>query len=424
MAKPLFSKTQNIVKGEGGFVFLTVTMLGSILFAAALSYVDLMVGQARIIRGSQNQLEAQAAAEAGLEDVAWECSYNGQLFLSGNGWTTSGSDKTKTVTWTNTSGTSVGSYTTTVSDWSGNNPSVTVVGTSSSSGASTSSTMKALLAPRPMFNDSITAAGTITLGGNAYTDSYNSSSGAYGGSNRATSGSTSTNSTSTGAISLSGNAQVKGNAGVGTGGTVTVANHASVLGSTTTGVANTIASNTVPSGLSALSSSGTIALTGSTTQTLTAGSYKYTSISTSGSSNLRISGNVTLYLTGTSSIANSGTSGITINSGSSLTVYFDGSISVSGNGFVNNNGSANPTTFQMYGTSTATSITISGNGNTSGVISAPNANIVVSGNGDIYGSVIANSFTGSGNGGFHYDENLATTGPASFYKLRWVRRTS
>ena len=60
----------------------------------------------------------------------------------------------------------------------------------------------------------------------------------------------------------------------------------------------------------------------------------------------------------------------------------------------------------------------------SGIIDAPQANMVVSGNGNIYGAVIANAFIAKGNAGFHYDENLATNGPMTSYKLGWTRRAT
>lgn len=146
-------------------------------------------------------------------------------------------------------------------------------------------------------------------------------------------------------------------------------------------------------------------------------------MSTSGNAVLTISGDVSLYLDATSSaFSNSGNARISISSGSSLTIYVNGSVSVSGNGLVNNNGTSSPMTFQLYGTSTATSLAITGNGSTTGIIDMPSAHVAVSGNGDIYGSVIANTFSASGNGGFHYDENLASSGPSNGYKLRWARR--
>ncbi len=79
-----------------------------------------------------------------------------------------------------------------------------------------------------------------------------------------------------------------------------------------------------------------------------------------------------------------------------------------------------PKTFQLYGTRTdedakptasgPQNISISGNGNLSGVVYAPNADIEAKGGGNsgyIYGSVVGESLKFTGNDSFYYDESLA-----------------
>ncbi len=77
-----------------------------------------------------------------------------------------------------------------------------------------------------------------------------------------------------------------------------------------------------------------------------------------------------------------------------------------------------PICFQLYGTRTPEevaisgkqSITISGNGNLSGVVNAPYADISAKGGGNsgfMYGSLIGASLTFTGNDCFYYDESLA-----------------
>lgn len=81
-------------------------------------------------------------------------------------------------------------------------------------------------------------------------------------------------------------------------------------------------------------------------------------------------------------------------------------LDLGGNGTVlpNNMFDASLIQFQYNGTG---AINIHGNGNTTGVVYAPNAAITLSGNGTIYGSVIGNTLLANGNPvRIHYDRNL------------------
>ncbi len=417
-AKAIFSR-------QDGFVLVTVTLLGSILFAGAVSYMSTISNQTHITRASNNQLSAQSIAEAGIEEAAWELAYNNASFSSSDGWAISGSDKIKTVSsFTDADGNEVGSYTTTVTDWASNTPLISVVGTASAGGASNTVTIKASMSPRSAYTSAATTHEAIVLSDNVMVDSYSSDSGAYGGDNITDNAGLNTNSTASGAITLSDHVEVNGNAGVGSGGTIDILDSATLSGTTSAGVINTLVSNTVPSALSSLVSLGSLVLGGNSSQTITTGNYKYTDITTSDNATVTISGNVSLYLTGTTSLSSTGNSGININSGSSLTVYVDGSVALSASGFANDNGSANPGSFQLHGTPSATSVAISGNGDISGIINTPQADVSISGNNDFYGSIIANSLTASGNANIHYDEALPLSGPSPIYKLLWTRRTS
>ena len=422
--KKILAHWRTVRGSEKGVVFVTVAVFSTILFVGSLSYMDLITGQSRMMRAGQNQLEAQTLAEAGVEEAAWQYNYDGGAFT---GWASSTDGaghvlKTNTVnSFTNLTGTVIGGYTVVVDT---NTRIITSTGQSNRVGGSNIKTIKAYMTPQPLFGNSITTKSTISLTGNAYTDSYNSTAGVYGGSNRLLNGDVQTNAGTNGALTLSGNTIIKGDAGVGTGGTVASSGNASITGATSTGVANTFNDVTVPSSLTSLTPQSSIDLSGNNSQTIAGGSYRYPSISTSGNSVLTINGDVVIYLTSTNSLSNTGNSNIRINSGSSLTIYTAGNVSISGNGIVNNNTSANPLSFKLYGTPTNTAINISGNGDISGVINAPQAQVTVTGNGNIFGAVSADTYTSTGNGGFHYDENLANNGPIGFYKLGWTRLTT
>ena len=146
-------------------------------------------------------------------------------------------------------------------------------------------------------------------------------------------------------------------------------------------------------------------------------------------SDLTIAGNGTVILTagpGATAIRLTGLDGLNIPAGSSLTIYTAADIMIAGNGILN--GNSQPTSFQLWGTSTsgfAQSLEIKGNGALKGVTYAPNGNVRITGNGDVMGSVVANNITVVGNALFHYDESLANWGGTNpFGVVKWRELTT
>ena len=106
----------------------------------------------------------------------------------------------------------------------------------------------------------------------------------------------------------------------------------------------------------------------------------------------------------------SGSDIITIASTGSIQVYVGGtSCAIGGLGVINQPGLAEQ--FIMYCAPTVTSFSISGNGQFTGVVVAPSANVALNGGGsstlDFNGSLIANTITLNGHYNFHYDEALS-----------------
>jgi len=118
---------------------------------------------------------------------------------------------------------------------------------------------------------------------------------------------------------------------------------------------------------------------------------------------------------------------ITIGAGVNAKIYFTGGLNVKAGDLVNNNVdgaigiyNADGTSstdysrsghLQFYGISptdgSTQSIAIGPPGNVYATIYAPSGNISLTGNPDWFGAVLARSFTGNGNTGFHYDKELA-----------------
>ena len=402
---------------DRGFALITAIIFSTGLLTFAVAYVDLLLSERRLVQSSQNMLSSESLAEAGMEEAMWEYNYGGADFT---GWTTSGTTRSKTgVSFTTTGGTTVGTYDVTVTGVGTTTPEITSVSNLSGvGGTALSSTVKSKLAQRARYARAITTKNSVTLSGNAYTDSYNSSgSTAYGGSNIAQNGDVSTNSTSTPAISLTGNAAIKGDAGTGSGGSISMTGNAYVTGSQSSSVDNAFTSNTTVAGGGSDYSGN-----GNGTAALTTGTYS--SFSLSGNFVATVTGNVTLNITSTGSGAFgvSGNAYISVASGSTLTINTNGPVSLAGNGIVNSAVSTNVQAVTINGSGSAATVTLSGNGAFAGLVNTPDAAVTVTGNGAVYGAIIGSSFTSSGNGGVHYDENLATNGPGSGYKLDWMRK--
>lgn len=128
---------------------------------------------------------------------------------------------------------------------------------------------------------------------------------------------------------------------------------------------------------------------------------------------------------------------ITIGPGVNAKIYFTGSMNVKASDLVNNNvdgavgvlnADGTPSVnysraghLQFYGISpmdgSMQSIAIAPPGNLYATIYAPSADISLTGNPDWYGAVVAHSFTGNGNTGFHYDKEIAGFGVPIDYQL-------
>lgn len=134
------------------------------------------------------------------------------------------------------------------------------------------------------------------------------------------------------------------------------------------------------------------------------------------------SGSIGVKLTGNASI--------NVLAGATLNMYLDCDVSIAGKGIANSNG---PDSFYLRstrpaGTAGAQDIKVSGNGQLSAVVYAPNSNVTMNGggaSGSVYGSVIADNITVTGGSAFHYDEALsAATSGNPFGIASWNELTS
>jgi hypothetical protein len=258
----------------------------------------------------------------------------------------------------------------------------------------------------------------VHLHGSGSTDSYDHRDGAYGGSNVGSEGDIATYGTIVSAINLTGSTVINGDAATGPGGTVegsgTVTGeitHDQVPGSDTP-----LPPVTVPSGLVSLSygingefTDGLLTRTGSATASIPPGDWKLKRIKLTASAALTITGPARIYLTGDTgdSIAQSGAGSQIICIGK-VEFYADQKVVSSGQGIVNSG--QNPEDCLIWGTSTCTSIKMSGGSALYAAVYAPSAVIDPSGGADCYGSFVGKEVDCSGNGVYHYDNALAEFG--------------
>jgi len=109
---------------------------------------------------------------------------------------------------------------------------------------------------------------------------------------------------------------------------------------------------------------------------------------------------------------------ITISNHVNAQIYFTGNLTLKNSQVANNNVddavSTNPSRaghLQFYGISPTVagatqSVNINPPGNLYATIYAPNADVTLTGNPDIYGAIVCHDFHGNGNTGFHYDKAL------------------
>jgi len=241
------------------------------------------------------------------------------------------------------------------------------------------------------FANAVHAKGKVELMGNAWTDSYDSRKGAYGaaGNSPKKNGDVSTDSTSAGIVTINPNSTVNGDVIVGPGGDTSTAidNKGTITGDKDVEAAAWVMPlSAIPAGVT---NQGSLSISGNKVTTLNEGTYWFSSLSITGNGQLVINGAVKIYVTGSIDIGGNGVATAN-NLPPNLLLY----------GTVDPNNSANK----------CTSASIHGNGDFHGALYAPDADIQVSGNGAVYGSLTGKSVKVNGNGGFHYDEALGDIG--------------
>jgi len=145
--------------------------------------------------------------------------------------------------------------------------------------------------------------------------------------------------------------------------------------------------------------------------------YLMTSLTLKAKDIMYINGKAVLYVTGDVLMQGNGNtaSQIIIGPGSSLSMYVGGASA----SFTQINTQGSAKSFNYFGLPANTSVSFGGNATVVGTIYCPNAAFTIGGGGnnvyDFEGSVMANTIKMNGHFKFHFDENLAKTGPSFGY---------
>jgi len=117
-------------------------------------------------------------------------------------------------------------------------------------------------------------------------------------------------------------------------------------------------------------------------------------------------GDVELYITGNIELDQG--CDIVIKDGATLTIYIDGNILCrEGSGINTEAPPEEASTLQLYATGDKQqSFDVKAKSEWTGVIYAPNADVLLYANGDAYGSIVADTFEFKAGGNYHYDEAL------------------
>ena len=279
-----------------------------------------------------------------------------------------------------------------------------------------------VLAPPAMafpYKRPLTVKGAITMTGNAWTDSFDSTNPLYSTNTQyvfakhLSHGDIASN--ANGGLSDLNNSFVYGNAASNGGAIVDTANVKGVVTNnfqTTIGeIQDPVWSSVEMSPTTVTNPSSNITLVGGTLASPK--NYKLSQITMAGSNGIILAPSapgvdsyVNIWVTGKVSLT--GNAYIQQLPNVYVTFYGDSDMKFTGNGYLNQNSVAS--TLQIFGVTpksgSAPSLQVGGNGNFVGVLNAPAYDLTINGNGSFVGTAIGLTATLVGGAGFHYDEAL------------------
>lgn len=437
-------KYKDQLKGKEGYIIVVSLVIATAVLILLGVFLGSIVAEKRNVERSYHSAQALNLAEAGVEKAIWQLNNNPTPPVSGQISSIDGVGYCEyTIT---TSGDTV------VIQATGYSPEINIATRVQRSIEVTllRETGDTTVFDMAFFAGSATG-NTIEKTGSGDIDSYDSRNGPYGvNGNKGSNGHLGTNSKSTSpeAVKITGSGDIYGDIYIGEGGNpdeaILQSGSGTISGDRTT--LDDIGGNrelpeVKPPSLPSLVDKEAWTKTGSSDVSFP-GSGRYPSINISGSGDvifgadsnfiyvegdftksgsgdLIINTNMTLYIKGNFDMSGSGD--ITINNDYKLTMYVGGDVEGTGSGLWNT--SMNPSNLTIYGLDSCTQVKISGSTNLYGAVYARNAEIWLTGSGDVYGSVIGDRIRITGSSDIHYDEALVDPNnvpSAPTYDYRYV----
>jgi hypothetical protein len=377
---------------RAGSALVLVLLAATLLMAMGVGTLSLGLRGRILAARDADQVEARCAADAGLSKALFEMnqtlaagSWNGSLLPAGTDLTLPNCDATYSYA---TSGSLAGGY--------------VLQSTGNANGSI--KTVNAILRLQGLFEAAILTRGELILKAGTVVSGYNSGDSSITG----VEAKIATTSTSADQMILNNGVVVNGPVFAGVDGDPDVV--IKDLGATVDYQASITEEVTFPTiTVPTLADMGTdIDVKGATLTIGPADSGKYQAITlrrTSQPAVLDIAGgDVVLHVTGDISMGQD--CEIVVQPGASLTLYLDGDLVAANNsGF--NNLTKIASSLTLYGTGTAPqTFDIKAKSDVFGVVYAPNADVDVYAAGDVYGSIVADSFEFKAGGNFYYDEAL------------------
>ncbi|HVT91035.1 MAG TPA: TadG family pilus assembly protein [Tepidisphaeraceae bacterium] len=237
----------------------------------------------------------------------------------------------------------------------------------------------------------------VTMSGNSDSDSYNSNNGPYSAGSAGSEGSIGSN----GDVNLTGKSNIHGDVHPGPSGSLTQGNKVTISGSTSNLTspmnfsnvdASPYASSNNNSNIpSQFITNGDLKVNSNKSLTIPAGTYYFNDVTFNGNSDVSITGAVTIYVTGNFTMSGHADTNLNLPSNFKIRVQGAGSVKIAGS-------------TDLYAD-----------------IYAPEADITVSGTGDLFGDAVGDTLKITGNGSLHYDKSLSNSSSGGTQLISMVK---
>ena len=409
-------------KSKGYILIITILAIGALFFFAFL-LVRLQASERKIATKGENDLIAEQAAKAGIDDalyqlkqdISWNSGFNKKALPNSNAIYSMSFDNTQTTIPYSTNNSSGAATVTGYRDRKVPPGMIHLISIGKSVNSSKIEESLISKSGGTLFEGALFGANEVKLNGGIKIDSYNSNNGNYDENNAGTSGNVGSNLNGSDPIELKGQVEVNGSiilpSGTDENDGINSSNKSTYLSFQNESIRNL---EIIESPINMGPNKGDVKVKGGTVL-LSPGVY----------SKLEVSGNATIqFLPGdyifTDDIDISGQSNVVVQN-DLVRIFAQGEdISITGGSTINKDGK--PGNLLFFGGAKTESIKIAGGSQIYLGIYAPASEVKVTGSADLYGGIVGKEINFGGTVGIHYDESMKIiTGGSGVLtvKVRW-----